>query len=239
MEWKNQLTAARFVRRYKRFFADIETAGGPLTVHVPNTGSLKTCLFEHSDCVYLPSDNPARKLKGTLMFLKTPTSWVGVNTAIPNQLVHELWASRTFAPWTAYGSTKPEVKISKDSRIDLVLAPSEAELAHPQKCHFIEVKNVTLAENGRALFPDAVTTRGQKHLRELMRLKDEGATSEITFVIQRTDCRSFAPAEAIDPEYARLLREANKKGVRVNAFVCEISPLEGIRLSPNPLPIEL
>jgi sugar fermentation stimulation protein A len=239
MEWPSQLASGKFLRRYKRFFADIETSAGPLTVHVPNTGSLKSCLFEGSECVYLPSTDPNRKLKGTLMFVKTPTSWVGVNTALPNQLVHDLWSQKILPTRGRYQFAKREVKISKETRFDMAMAATEQDFLNQTGVHYIEVKNVTLAEDGRALFPDAVTTRGQKHLRELMRLREQGAITEIVFVIQREDCEVFSTADHIDPEYGKLLREAIKKGVRVNAFSCKISPMNGIDIVARPVELAL
>jgi sugar fermentation stimulation protein A len=126
--------------------------------------------------------------------------------------------------WPQFGWAQREYKLSKETRLDLALGASSS----PE--HFVEVKNVTLAEGDLALFPDAETTRGQKHLRELIALKGAGHGAEIVFVIQRQDCKRFAPADAIDPEYGRLLREARTAGVIVRAFACEIEPEKGVHL---------
>ena len=228
---------ATFVRRYKRFFADVVIDEREVVAHLPNTGSLKTCLFEGGRCVVTETDDPKRKLKATLHLLETPTGWVGVNTGIPNLLVARTW--REHPEWAHYVVAKPEYKISAETRLDLVLAPSAEDLAAKTNLHYVEVKNVTYAEDGVARFPDAVTARGQKHLRELMALRDLGSKAELLFVIQRTDCRSFAPADEVDPAYGRLLREAHARGVRVRALACAIDPASGINLVMNELPIQL
>ena len=239
MRFTERTREAEFIRRYKRFFADVRVGPDVVVSHVPNTGSLKTCLFEGAPCVITESDSPTRKLKATLQFLKTPTSWVGVNTGWPNLLVHEAWRERLFAGWRHLRAAKPEYKLNKETRLDLVLAPDEAALAEGRELHFIEVKNVTYAEDGVARFPDAVTTRGQKHLRELMRLKAEGFGAEILFVVQRTDCDRFAPADDLDAEYGRLLRQAHAAGVAIRAHACDIDPATGLTLRPKPLTLAL
>lgn len=248
MQFDEVTRQAQFIKRYKRFFADVKIEGEVLTTLVPNTGSLKTCLFEGSPCVISDSTSLTRKLKSTLQFLKTPTSWVGVNTSLPNALVEEAWQQSLVPEWKRFGACRMEYKISKETRLDMVLATSAEEI--PKKFEwpnsrgtssltFVEIKNVTMAENGVALFPDAVTTRGQKHLQELMKLKACGFGAEIIFVVQRTDCSVFAPADLIDPEYGRLLREAVAAGVAVRAFACDIEPMTGVRLNPAPLDLRL
>lgn len=235
MKFTETVRSASFIKRYKRFFADVHLDGEVVVAHVPNTGSLKTCLFEGAECIVTESNNPARKLKATLQFLKTPTSWVGVNTALPNFLVHEAWETKLISDWHHYPVAQKEYKISKETRLDMVLAKTAEDLKNKKNLHHIEVKNVTYAENGTAYFPDAETTRGQKHLKELMALMQDGHTSEIVFVVQRHDCTHFAPADEIDPEYGRLLREAHKQGVKIRALACEIDPQTGITLKESPL----
>jgi sugar fermentation stimulation protein A len=238
MKFTEKVRSASFIKRYKRFFADVHLDGDVIVAHVPNTGSLKTCLFEGAECIVTESNNPARKLKATLQFLKTPTSWVGVNTALPNFLVHEAWESKLISDWHEYPLARKEYKISKETRLDMVLARTAEDLENKKNLHHIEVKNVTYAENGTAYFPDAETTRGQKHLKELMALLKDGHSSEIVFVVQRHDCTHFAPADEIDPEYGRLLREAQKKGVKIRALACEIEPQTGIKLKETPLQLK-
>ena len=223
-----QLSQAEFIKRYKRFFADVRLRDDVVVAHVPNTGSLKTCLFEGAACLVSETDNPKRKLKATLHYVKAPTSWVGVDTSLPNRMVHESW--RTL--WPDYQWAKPEFKLSAETRLDLALG-IDAEPAH-----YVEIKNVTLAENGIARFPDAVTTRGQKHLRELMALHAQGFKAEILFVIQRQDCTEFQPADTIDPEYGRLLREATAAGVIARALVCAMDLTNGMTLNGSEVPVK-
>jgi sugar fermentation stimulation protein A len=236
MRFHEPVHEAEFLRRYQRFFADVRLGGGEtLVAHVPNTGSLKSCLFPGGACVISESSDPRRKLKATLQLLRTPTSWVGVNTGLPNALVHEAWSEGRLPAWKTHAFARREYKISPETRLDLVLAPSADHLSAGEGLHYVEIKSVTYAADGTALFPDAVTARGQKHLRELMELKKRGAGAEIVFVVQRQDCAEFAPADEIDPVYGRLLREAADAGVRVSAYACAIDPLGGVTLDNRPL----
>ncbi len=239
MQFTETVREGEFLKRYKRFFADVRVNGQVVCALVSNTGSLKTCLFENAPCVYTENNNPERKLKATLQFLRTPTGWVGVNTALTNSLVYEAWEHGLIPAWTGLKAFKREYKISKESRLDLVLAPTQEDLDAGKKLTFIEIKNVSYAVDGVAQFPDSVTTRGQKHLRDLMDLKAKGFSSEIVFVVQRQDCTSFTPAEHIDPEYAKLLKEAVQKGVIARALICEIDPTTGVRVTGAELPIQL
>lgn len=242
MQFQHTVKKATFLKRYKRFFADIEVDGKVEVAHVANTGSMKGCLEANSECVVTYNDDPARKLKYTLQLIKTPTSWVGVNTSLPNHLVHELWSKGTVKHWKKYDRCQTEVKISKETRLDMVMFESLnnhetkkdrlVTLAPPM--HFIEVKNVTLASNGVAQFPDSETTRGQKHITELVSLMKQGYTCEIVFVVQRQDCKTFSPADEIDPVYGKLLRDAAKKGLIVTALPTATSN-NGIELQPLPL----
>lgn len=246
MQFQHTVKKAKFLKRYKRFFADIEIDGSVEVAHVANTGSMKGCIEPNSECIVTYNDDPARKLKYTLQMIKTPTSWVGVNTSLPNGLVQELWAKRVVSHWKKFDRCQGEVKISKETRLDMVLYSSLDN--HPTKkerlvelvppMHFIEIKNVTLAEQGVAQFPDSETTRGQKHITELVALMKQGYTCEIVFVVQRQDCKTFAPADHIDPVYGKLLRDAAKKGLVISAFPT-ISTDKGIELQAQSLPIHL
>lgn len=235
MNFQETIRQAEFLKRYKRFFADVRLNGEVMVAHVPNTGSLKSCLFDGAPCVVTESNNPERKLKATLQFIQTPTSWVGVNTNLPNALAQEAWEAGRIADWLEFKYFQREYKISKESRIDIVMAPSEEHFKKRKNLHFVEIKNVTYAEGQTALFPDAVTTRGQKHLKDLISLRAEGFGAELLFVVQRQDCHKFAPADVIDPEYGRLLREARTAGIRIRALACEIDPKAGISLSEQAL----
>lgn len=187
----------------------------------------------------LGTDDPARKLKFSLQALETPwRAWVGVNTQWPNQLVKKAFEEKAVRDWDQFSSFKPEHKISKETRLDGLLTSADGK-----RQRFVEVKNVTLAEGdcqgfrGTALFPDAVTERGQKHLRELTELVKAGQEAEMIFVVQRTDCSRFRAAESIDPDYAVALREAIWAGVKVSVWPVELG-LEGLRLRPD-LPLEM
>lgn len=235
MKFEEKIREAKFIKRYKRFFADVHLDDAVVVAHVPNTGSLKTCLFDGAPCIITESSNPERKLKATLQFLRTPTGWVGVNTSLPNALVHEAWIARTVPEWGEFTHAQREYKLSKETRLDMVLARSPEDLAAKRNLHHIEIKNVTLADGATARFPDAQTTRGQKHLRELMELRRAGHGAEIVFVVQRQDCTYFSPADDIDPEYGRLLRQAQACGVQVSVFACDIDPASGVTLNPRRL----
>jgi sugar fermentation stimulation protein A len=133
------LKQGEFVKRYKRFFADVLLDGETVVAHVPNTGSLKTCLYPGSECIVSKTTNPERKLKATLHFLKTPTGWVGVNTSLPNFLVYEAWEQGLIEDWKPFAFAQREFKVSKESRLDMVLARDEAAFTARRELHHIEV----------------------------------------------------------------------------------------------------
>lgn len=239
MKFKTRVHEGVFLKRYKRFFADVQLGSEVVVAHIANTGSLKAASEPNAPCWISEAENPERKLRYSLEAIKLPSSWVGVNTSWPNHLAKEAFEKQVFKHWQDYDELQAEVKINAESRLDLLLTNSKSK-----KKHYVEIKNTTLAagefhrQNGRAQFPDSVTERGQKHLRELMKLTSEGHSAEILFTVQRGDCTEFAPADDIDPEYGRLLREAFKKGVKITAAVVEISSTE-IVLSGKTLPVVL
>jgi sugar fermentation stimulation protein A len=239
MKFKTRVHEGVFLKRYKRFFADVELNGEIVVAHVANTGSLKGAATPNAPCWISEAENPERKLRYSLEAVKLPSSWVGVNTSWPNQLAKEAFEKKIFSHWRSFDELQAEVKINPESRLDLLLTDSKSK-----KKHYVEIKNTTLADGdvaakkGCARFPDAVTERGQKHLRELMKLIDLGHEAEILFTVQRGDCAMFSPADEIDPEYGRLLREAHKKGVVITVAFVDISPTE-IRLSGKTLPVQL
>ena len=212
----------KILKRYKRFFADIELESGEIvTAHTPNTGSMKTCWEPGWKAFITHNDNPKRKLKYTLEMTHNGQSWIGVNTSRPNHIAKEAIESGVVKELQGYQSIKPEFKVG-NSRIDLLLY--NGELKSPEKSCFVEVKNVTLKGEGTlALFPDGVTERGQKHLKELMDLVDKGHQAAMLFIVQREDVDSFSPAHEIDPEYAKLLIQAKDKGVMILAYRCALS----------------
>lgn len=239
MRFEKPLSEGVFQKRYKRFFTDIEFKGETITAHCPNTGSMMGLKDPGLPCLFSTTDDPKRKLKHTLQMVKTKKSWVGVNTGLPNKLVAELFQNNPLKHWKKFDSFQGEVKINDKSRIDLVLWNSKD---HPDvkkwnhknleaPLHLIEVKNVTLAEEGVAMFPDAVTTRGQKHLDELIELTEKGFTCEMVFVIQRTDCDVFKAAKDIDPDYAEKLKAAKKAGVKITPLPCKMTKKEVLLLN--------
>lgn len=232
MRLPSPLYPGTLIRRYQRFLADIQLADGTtVTAHCPNSGSMRGCNIPGSPVWLSKSANPARKLAYTWELVMADGFWAGINTGLPNRLVREAIEDGTVAELQGYGTIRPEVCYGEErSRIDLLL---EGE---PGRC-WVEVKNVTMVEGGRALFPDAVTTRGQKHLRELMEMVRRGDRGVIFFVVQRGDGDGVAPADAIDPEYGRLLRLAVKSGVEALAYRALVTP-EEIRLTER-LPVFL
>lgn len=226
------LIQGTLIRRYKRFLADVRlTDGTTVTAHCPNSGSMQACCQPGCPVYLSVHDNPRRKLKYTWELIHMPTSLVGVNTLIPNHLTAHAIAAGAVAELTGYETVKREVKVGAHSRIDIRLTSPDR-----RPC-YVEVKNCTLVDDGLATFPDAVTLRGQKHLEELQSLVAAGFRSVMFFLVQRMDARRFAPADAIDPEYGRKLRQAVAGGVEILVYdVC--IDLHGIRLN-RPLPHDL
>jgi sugar fermentation stimulation protein A len=208
------------IKRYKRFLADIMLADdSQVTVHCPNSGSMKGCAEPGSRVFISRSSNTGRKYPFTWELVEADGFWAGINTCLPNRLVREAIENGVVSELQGYDTIRPEVAYGEHSRIDLLLESAG------QRC-YVEVKNVTLVEDGRALFPDAITTRGQKHLIELMRVVQEGSRGVIFFTVQRGDGTTVSPADSIDPEYGRLLRLARANGVEALAFSAHISPTE-------------
>jgi sugar fermentation stimulation protein A len=212
------LLPGTLIKRYKRFLADVVLEDGhTITVHCPNSGSMKGCADPGSRVYISRSTNPGRKYPYTWEMVESDGFWAGINTGRPNYLVREAIENGTAVELQGYETIRPEVAYGEHSRIDLLLESAG------KRC-FVEVKNVTLVEKGLALFPDAVTTRGQKHLTELMRVVREGDRGIIFFTVQRGDGTTVSPADAIDPEYGRLLRLAMKSGVEALAYRAQVTP---------------
>lgn len=231
MNLPKPLYPGKLIQRYKRFLADVElTDGSVVTAHCPNSGSMKGCNAPGSPVFLSRSDKPGRKLAYTWELVQADGFWAGINTGLPNRLVREAIENGTIAELQGYTSIRPEVKYGTNSRIDLLLE------RNGERC-YVEVKNVTLVEGEMALFPDAVTVRGQKHLRELMKVVRQGDRGVIFFVVQRGDGQAVAPADDIDPEYGRLLRLSVQNGVEAFAYQALVTP-EEIRLTHR-LPVEL
>ncbi len=216
------LIPGKLIKRYKRFLADTELETGEIiTAHCPNTGPMIGVSEPDSLVQVSKSDNPKRKLAYTWEMIQVENTWVGVNTSIPNKVIKIALEQKLLTQLASqYTKVRKEVPYGKDkkSRIDFLLTSEESQLPI-----YLEVKSVTLAQDNIALFPDTVTTRGQKHLRELMALLPD-AKSVMLYFINRGDCNSFAPADNYDPTYGELLRQAVAKGVEVLPLKFEITP---------------
>ncbi|OZB12352.1 MAG: sugar fermentation stimulation protein SfsA [Marinobacter sp. 34-60-7] len=220
MDFPKPLIEGRLIRRYKRFLADVRLPDGEeVTAHCPNTGSMLGCQPENGRVWLSRSTNPKRKLLYTWELVETaPGQLACVNTARPNAQAREAIETGRVAELAGYPVVQSEVRYgSENSRIDLRLG-GHAQLPDA----WVEVKNVTLAEQGQGYFPDAVTTRGQKHLRELMAQVSAGDRAVLFFVVNHTGIETVRPADHIDPHYGTLLREAYSAGVEVLAFRAEL-----------------
>lgn len=208
LKWPGPLVEASFIRRVKRFTVEAEGMdGNRLAAHTNNTGSMMGLLRPGCRVLLSPAMNPNRKLKWTLEAVRLQDTCVGVNTATPNRMLRQAWETGAVPELVGYDNYKSEAKVGQ-SRLDAHLSGPDGEL-------WVECKNVTLVEDCVAAFPDAVTERGQKHVRELVELAATGARVAFFFLVQRTDGDCFAPADYIDPVYAELFYDALEKGVEV------------------------
>lgn len=210
------LIRGTLIKRYKRFLADIRlTNGKVITAHCTNSGRMDTCNQPDRPVYVSRATNPKRKLKYTWELIDMPDSLVGVNTLVPNRLVAHAISAGQIEALSGYANLKREVKVGDRSRIDICLSNDRGK-----RC-YVEVKNCTLVENGQACFPDAVTTRGLKHLNELQNLVSAGHRGVMFYLIQRMDARVFSPADHVDPDYGNGLRMAIKNGVEILVYdVC-------------------
>lgn len=244
----NQANLALFpailVRRYKRFLADIRLVDGSVqTIHCPNTGSMKNCILADSPCWYSVSTSKTRKYPQTLELVTTPSgAWAGINTARTNELVAEALLKRRIPELLGYGGCQREqVYGSERSRIDFLLS----QHVEDGRLCYLEVKNVTLLDSAptdlvpKGYFPDAVSDRASKHLRELMQMVSEGHRAVLLFCVQHTGIDSVSPADHIDPAYGVALRLAAQAGVELLAYGAEINPEQGVIELNHPLPVLL
>lgn len=224
---------ARFVRRYKRFFADVALPNGRiLTVHCPNSGSMLGFQRPGARVRCSTSDGARRALRHTLEMMRIGRVWVGLHSARANAVVARALAAGAPPGLSGYRRIEREIspwaerRLGVRTRIDFRLADKAGD---PRPC-YVEVKSVTLAEGGVAMFPDSVTQRGLRHVETLRGLVSEGARAALVFCVQRADCHGFAPAEHIDAAYAAALRDAARAGVEVFAL--------GIRVDARALRVE-
>jgi sugar fermentation stimulation protein A len=209
----------RLVKRYKRFLADVELADGSvITAHCPNTGSLLGCKEPGSRVILRDSQNPKRKLRYVFQSIQVGRGLVNVDTSLPNAVVTEAVERGLVPELTGYAELRREVPYGENSRIDLLLTSEAGE-----RC-YVEVKSTTLARGRTALFPDAVTERGRKHLGELAAMVREGHRAVQFFFVSRAGVSRFAPADEIDPAYGAALREAAAGGVELLAYSARVRP---------------
>ena len=222
MKFQIPLEEAQLEQRYKRFLADVQTLDGQkITIHCPNTGSMKNCAPPASRVWFWDSKNDKRKYPCTWELVEIDHQFLAcINTQRANGLVVEALNNDVIEQLTGYQSLKTEVKYGhENSRVDILLSDHETQA----KC-YVEVKNVTLmGSNGQGYFPDAVTTRGTKHLRELVQMVEEGHRAVLLFCVAHTGIRKVSPAWDIDPTYANCLQWAMTKGVEVLAYSVSIS----------------
>lgn len=232
MRFPAPLIRATLIKRYKRFLADVRFEDGTeVTAHVANSGAMLGTAEPGMEVWLSPASNPERKLKWNWELVTVDGHLVGVNTAHPNGIVAESVAAGRIPELAGYESIRREVKYGVNSRIDLLL-----EAPGRPKC-WVEVKNVHLKRGGWAEFPDAVTTRGAKHLAELTDRVKAGERAVMVYLVQRADCAGFRPAADIDPAYASALAQATRDGVEAICYTCRLSP-EGIELAA-PLTMDL
>ncbi len=226
MRFPSALKRGRLIKRYKRFLADVVLdTGETITATCPNTGSMRGLTTPGSIVWLSESDSPTRKYRHTWELIETDLGngphLVGINTGHPNKIVAEAIEGRQIRKLTGYGALRREVKYGENSRIDLLLEDAKKGLC------YVEIKNVHLMRaSGLAEFPDSVTARGVKHLKELSAMVTQGHRAVMLFLIQRADAARFTLAHDIDPTYAEAFREAKAAGVEAFAYRCHISPDE-------------
>ena len=217
MEFTKSLLKGKLIKRYKRFFIDVELNKEIVTAHCPNTGSMKGLLDEGNDVYVLPNNDPKRKLKYGLEIIKTRKNLVGVNTHMANRIAQHALENNLIKELKNNDLIKPEVFFNKETRFDFLIEKRKQK-------SFVEVKNVTLfRDKNTAEFPDAVTSRGSKHLLTLIDAIKKGYKTYLLFLVQIQNMEYFKIAKDIDPEYYKNYLLAKKAGVNFLAYRCDIS----------------
>ena len=220
MKFTKKLIKGKFYKRYKRFFVDVRLNKETVTAHCPNTGSMKGLLDEGNEVYILRNNNPKRKLKYSLEIIKAKKNLVGVNTNMANKIVNHGLTNNLIKELTNIDEIKPEVFFNKETRFDFLLKKNNQKI-------FLEVKNVTLFRDKKtAEFPDAITTRGSKHLLALIDAIKKGYKSYLIFLVQIQNMENFKIARDIDKEYYKNYLTAKKAGVNFLAYRCKISSKE-------------
>ena len=224
MKFQNKLIPGLFIKRYKRFFVDVKVNDQIITVHCPNTGSMHGLLNAGNKVWITKSNNPNRKLRYTLEIIEVKNSKIGVNTHSTNKIVLHALQNNLIREFNMIKEIKPETKFGINTRFDFLILNKKDKI-------FIEVKNVTLSRKKKlAEFPDATTSRGLKHINELIKASKKGYKIYILFIVQRNDCKSFSIAKDIDPDYANALSKAIKNKLNILCYDCKFS-LKGIKLN--------
>ncbi len=217
MNFENKLISGLFIKRYKRFFVDIKLKNKIITAHCPNSGSMMGLLNKNNKVWITKSLNLKRKLKYTLQIIEDKKSKVGVNTHLTNKIVLEALEKNLIKEFDKNIKIKNEKVFGSNTRFDFYLEGKN-------KKSFLEVKNVTLKRKDKiAEFPDSITSRGTKHLNELINATKKSLGAYLLFVIQREDCNKFEIAKDIDPEYSKALINAIKHNVKILCYDCKFS----------------
>ena len=220
MQFTNSLIKGKLIKRYKRFFVDVKLKNEIVTAHCPNTGSMKGLLDEGNEVYLLKNNNPKRKLKYGLEIIRAKKNLVGVNTHMANKIVSHGLSNNLIKELKNNDSIKPEVFFNKETRFDFLIAKNSQK-------SFVEVKNVTLFRDEKtAEFPDAITTRGSKHLITLIDAIKKGYKAYLIFLVQIQNMEKFKIAKDIDSEYYRNYLAAKKAGVNFLAYRCKINSKE-------------
>ena len=224
MNFEDKLISGQLIKRYKRFFVDVKVGNKIVTAHCPNTGSMQGLLEKNNKVWLTKSANPKRKLKYTLQIIENQSAKVGINTHITNKITLEALKSSIIEKFKNFETLKQEINFGSNTRFDFLITEGKRK-------SFIEVKNVTLSrKKGVAEFPDAVTSRGLKHIQELLKANQKGYEIYLLYIIQRDDCNKFELAKDIDPKYCELLVKAVKKNLNVLCYDCKFSS-KGIKLN--------
>lgn len=229
LKFQGRHQEAHFIQRLNRFAVLVELEGRQEIAHLPNSGRLRELLVPGRRVLLRERPNPGRKTRYDLSLVWLSNFWVCADAQIPSVLISQALAQGSLAPWDRFRRIQREV-VFGDSRLDLALR-AEGELC------FIEVKSVTLVMEGRALFPDAPTLRGTRHLNALIQAKAQGYGAAVIFVIQRPDALAFSPNDAGDPDFGRALRRAARAGVAIHVYKCRVA-LDEIRLDGT-VPVEM
>jgi sugar fermentation stimulation protein A len=212
------LVPAAVVRRLNRFAVEVSLSGSLAVAHLPNSGRVRELLAPGTPALLAPRPGPGRKTPFDLLLVRLGETWVSADARLPNALAREALARGAIEPLAGLAVLRSEVAFG-ESRVDFLLEGGA------RRC-LLETKSVTLVEDGVALFPDAPTARGTRHLRDLLAARQQGLEAAVLFVVQRPDAREFRPHEAADPAFSKALRQAAAAGVAVLAYGCDVSPQE-------------